>query len=317
MSLFDEAYKHAYTHLKKPNNWDLFWKNVVKAAHKTKNVYQRQRIGQFSFNHNYIIRINDQKQKYTVGQQLGSKRRKQVVIVIPDYQDEPATFKEIQKSGFTQYVIFLKDSKKIRERIIEPKSNEPIQNNYLIKNIMDPEALYMKELFIEAYQLCRWLFNELNPSYPSVYLWGHGIGASIATFLSYAFPKYIKAQILQHPLICDFTNNYENLSNYYIDTIKQYIKKKPKNKQQTLQTLEYFDCLFFSNLLKTPTCMIIDLHDKNSLPKGAFALFHHLPTENKTMHICTNKSNQHKKIKETKDAIHIVTNYIKSAPRNF
>lgn len=309
MSLFDDCFQ-TYPHWNEcPGDWASFWKSSLT---KLKRVPQelRSEVDKSLFFGENVVKLTFQGfDKYQLHATLYLPKRIRakppVVVVFPDYIASEKLYPGFLEERYAVLVPQLRGHD-IEHKVLEKNNSEGLRGfGYFAENLREKENYYMKSLYLDAYRLIEVLRLNEHVDKSRIYFYGKGTGAAMALFVETFMPR-AQAIALDCPSFINLPVT-QNLSKAeYALEINSYIRKNPSRHNSIKKELGYFDALYFSNKIKPPLLMTLNLEDHENNPRGAFSLFHGLKGE-KAMEIYPDTADYHES--EKKKISKIVTFY--------
>ena len=291
MSIFDQCYQTRADFTNKPKNWKEFWYSELQIVQSIPNsiVLKKKSTMNFKIKNQLNLQYHSVN-NYQLSIQLlttSSIRGKLPTIVIfPDYVEKFPILKSILDLGFLVCLMQMRGHKKPIKTINEKGEMQDRKSyGYFANNIDNPNNYYMRDLLLDGYKTIEVLSEEPVVDSERIGVWGRGIGATMALFVS-KFSNRISSQIIESPSFCGWENLHKS-NEKYAKEIHSVLKKKSQSYQKRLQqNISYFDGIFFAENLETPSAFITNVADKKVSPEQSFALFHAIKGK-KEIHVFT------------------------------
>ncbi|MBV6494332.1 MAG: Cephalosporin-C deacetylase [Turneriella sp.] len=321
MALFDDCFNSEANIALRPKNLEKFWKEQIQNLKKipiemeTKKKVSRKILTEQNLTIEFqsIDKYHMQAQLF-VPRKLSGKSP--LVLIFPDYAKEAVIYKGLMNAGIAQMIVRMRgheaprpiEEKKDLINATQKTEKHSSAYGYFAERLLEIENYYAGKIFLDAYralEVAR-LRREVDTS--RIGIIGQGVGAAQALFAS-AFMERGDALYLENPafLNLDETQNMSDAD--YAREINTGARGSKKVKQQIKENLRYFDPVYFAEKIKTDCAFSINLHNKESSPHGAFALFHLLQCE-KDMFLFT-ENDPLSLAREKKEAVTNVVKYFR------
>ncbi len=214
-------------------------------------------------------------------------RKPRALVHVHDYNNlVPRPQQELEDS-LAHFFITLRG----HANIIAPSvdEEEPSSPGYLIENILDRDAYYVKAVYLDLYRaidLLR-LIPDLNCS--AIGAMGKGFGAAAAVFIT-AFTGRIAALVLDTPAFCHLALGQNLARSDASREINEFVATARNKKKLVKDNLTYFDALNFADMIFCPVLATVGFKDTISPPECVFSLFNHIRSE-KVMEVYPEEGN--------------------------
>ena len=296
MASFDECFANIPSLKDRPKDMTTFWnKQITKLKKIPIEIDAKKKISKKVLKETQVNISYKSATKTCIEGHLYSPKKlvkkPPVVIIFPDYEEpkvEPVNV--LSQKGIAQFIVRLRGHDRIYDPPEEVQETEKSGLGLFKENLMKKEAHYTTQLFLDAFRTLEMIRLRKEIDTSRIGLWGRGIGAVMALFVS-AFMKRTTSLFLEKPSLANFDVT-QNLSraNCCLE-INQELKTQTRNKTAIKNNLKYFDAIYFADKIKAPTAMVLNLKDTEAVPQGGFAIFHHIKGE-KDMHLFVNDDQQ-------------------------
>jgi len=286
MSAFDDYYNCYPDYRGMPDDWELFWKNNIKALKKIAIDPAIEKMGNTMNSSHNAFRVKYYGvESYKLIMNFYAnrlKKRSPLIIYFPDYHSKESDFKEILDEGFNLCVLQLRGEreKEIEYQNLEKEKDKPESYGFFAENLLNKDHYYMYYLYMDAVRTIDVIKLKNEFSTENIYLWGNGTGAAMALMANYANGDIGKV-FLQNPSFCYLDETQNVSTSFYSKEINGYIKKNKNLKKTIKQNLSYFDALYFAKKFQTPVAFGITMNSDEKNQSGAFALFHAIAADKK------------------------------------
>lgn len=142
----------------------------------------------------------------------------------------------------------------------------------LVRNIEDKKSYLYKSIIIDCLLAIKILSQIEQIDTERIGVMGMSQGGALSVVTA-ALHKKVKALSADVPWL----TNYEYQLNHEVEgpynEIKEFFRRFPEKKEAALETLGYFDALFFAEILDKPVFMSLGLEDPVCPPPSVRALF--------------------------------------------
>lgn len=289
MALFDECFSAEADLSLAPRDLEKFWQAQLARLKKVPlEVSSKKKVSRKILTEQNLTIDFQSIDKYHMQAQFIVPRkfsgRPPVVVIFPDYGKEAVAYKGLMNAGIAQLVVRMRGHEAPRPLHVEDKTAHTKEEKreesygYFREQILEPDDYYATKIFLDAYRALEVtrLRKEVDTS--RIGIIGQGVGAAQALFAA-AFMQRGEALYLENPafLNLDETQNISNAD--YAHEINSAARGSKKAKQQIKENLHYFDPVYFAKKITASTAFSVNLTNKESVPHGAFALFHLLQHE--------------------------------------
>ena len=317
MSLFDDCYQTRVNLEDKPRDWKEFWhQEILKAKSLPKDITIRKKMPVKAKIKNQIDLEYSSVDNYRLTTHLFAttplpRRDVPVIIIFPDYIQKFAISKKFLRSGLLVCLLQMRGHKTPLISMNEDgRMEEKKSYGYFAKNLDHPNIYYMKYLLLDAYQTVQVLLNQPNVDTKRIGVWGKGIGAVMALFVS-KFSDHISSQVIESPGFCHLDTLHQSGAPY-AEEINYLLKKVNKsNRKKLKENARYFDGAFFAEKLTVPSAFVTNLNEKKLPPEQTFSLFNGV-TGDKEIHIFTETAPK-SRAQQEQQTQNIVYNYFSRA----
>lgn len=148
-----------------------------------------------------------------------------------------------------------------------------------------PEHSFAYATYMDAVRAIDFLRLQKEVDHNRIGLVGRGFGAGPAVFAAIARPESVVAVSLDRPAMV-LVDRWLELSSSPLSSDMNTIleHQAPKIKTRVKKALDYTDPFHFSERIRSPLQMIVDMEDQSSPALCAFSLFHRVQSE-KEMHV--------------------------------
>jgi cephalosporin-C deacetylase len=264
----------------KKNDFDRFWEKAIAEIRKIpleaglKKNSKRTTPGFVS----YDVSYRGFSKAATLGELLIPERitKPKVIIHIHDYNNVQWFPPHVFNTGAAHLLIMLRGHHEIvsmRETVEDSQSP-----GYMIENILNKDAYYVKALFLDVYRSIDMLrlVNELDCG--AIGIIGKGLGAATAVFAA-AYSDRVAAIVLDTPSFCHLSLSQNISTSEVTGEINDFIASEKNKKKTVKDNLTYFDSLNFSDKIHCPVLVTVGFKDTVSPPECVFALFNRLLCE--------------------------------------
>ena len=317
MSLFDRCYQTRVNLEDKPRDWKEFWhQEILKVKSLPKDITVKKKMSietkikdqvdlEYSSVDNYRLTA------HLFAAKSLPNRNVPVIIIFPDYIQKFTISKKFLRSGILVCLLQMRGHKIPLISINDDGRREEKKSyGYFAKNLDYPGIYYMKYLLLDAYQTVQVLLNQPNLDAKRIGVWGKGIGAAMALFVS-KFSDHISSQVIESPGFCHL-DTLKQSGAPYAEEINYLLKKVNKSSRKKLEAnARYFDGAFFAEKLTVPSAFVTNLNEKKLPPEQVFSLFNGVRGD-KEIHIFTETARE-SRIKQDQQIQNIVYNYFSRA----
>lgn len=309
MSFFDECYRTFADSLDRPKDFDQYWTSRIKQISRIPlEVHSEKKMSRKILKESKITIHFQSSERVQVRADLIAPRKMRgkppVVVLFPDYMEEPAFFPLLQDLGLAQVVLHYRGQdeffQKRKQMSEEEKEKAPESLGFFRENLDEKDNFYMGHLYLDAYRLLEVIRLQKNLDSSRIGIWGRGIGSALALFVT-RYMNRTSFLILESPSFCHLEVSQNKSKALYAKEINTYIRSQRKSRSKIKENLKYFDSLFFTDRIFSETVSIAPFQKTNYVPQSAFALFHAIPAE-KTMVVYTKES----KLTDDKLRSHII-----------
>ncbi|HRP70880.1 MAG TPA: acetylxylan esterase [Turneriella sp.] len=306
MALFDDCFNSEANTTLAPPDLDKFWKAQIARLKKIPiEMEAKKKVSRKILTEQNLLIDFQSIDKYHCQAQLFVPRKMSgkppLVLIFPDYGKEAVVYKGLMNVGIAQMIVRMRGHEAPRpvpgdkqtgrkaemqnDREKQKTEKQSAAYGYFGERLLEPTEYYAAKIFLDAFralEVAR-LRKEVDTS--RIGIIGQGVGAAQALFAT-AFMERGDALYLENPafLNLDDTQNISDAD--YAREINSNARGSKKVKQQIKENLRYFDAVYFADKIKTDCAFSINLHNKEAVPHGAFALFHLLQCE-KDMYLFT------------------------------
>ncbi|HOO71769.1 MAG TPA: acetylxylan esterase [Spirochaetota bacterium] len=230
--------------------------------------------------------------------------RKKVIILIHDYNTEPAYDPRLFDDRSAYFIMKLRGHESL------PKNDEDIPQTpgYMVERILDRDSYYVKGLYLDTLRAIEMLRLLKNLDCSSIGMMGKGLGAACCVFAA-AYSDRVKAMVLDAPSFCELPVSQNMVSSDITTEINEFIAASRTKKKLIKTNLTYFDALNFSDLVKIPVLTVTGIKDRISPAECIFGLFNRLMCE-KTIEVYPEDGHDAGGKKQFEKSIHWLTTII-------
>ena len=213
---------------------------------------------------------------YSVPKDTPPGRRLPGVLAVPGY----GGFKEIPTQlvlhGFAVLTLHPRgQGESIQEWQLE-------QGTKLTYHLEDKDKYYYRGAYMDCIRGLDFLSSRQEVDLDRLGMWSRSQGGGF-TLATAALDSRLKAAVAEEPFLCNYPIAAELASSPYCE-LRDYLEEHPDQRDTTLNTLSYFDCLNLANRITCPTLVDIGMVDEVCPYKTIMPVFEQIPGP-KAVHI--------------------------------
>ncbi|WP_245991328.1 acetylxylan esterase [Bogoriella caseilytica] len=166
----------------------------------------------------------------------------------------------------------------------DPHGTGPSVPGFMTRGILDPETFYYRRLYTDALRLVDAVAELPFVDASRIAVTGRGQGGSLALAAA-ALHRRVAAAMPCAPLLCDAGRSIVITPQPPITEITRFLSVHHGREPEVLRTLAYTDGAELAYRVTIPTYMSTSLMDGVAMPSTAFAAFHNLASQDKSLEV--------------------------------
>jgi cephalosporin-C deacetylase len=195
------------------------------------------------------------------------------LVIAPGYTAEPAIPKNWASQGYAAIGL------SPRGKTGSNANYEPGFPGLIVDNITDRNTYAYRGFYIDAIRAIDFLRSRPEVDSSRIGSYGTSQGGALTIVSAALRPDVIKCGAAGAPFLTCFMEAASFTNSYPYEEINEYLRAYPERESAVRETLEYFDCINFAPLVRSPMLVHLGLEDDVCAPETGHAFFNELTCE--------------------------------------
>jgi len=197
------------------------------------------------------------------------------VMELPPYKEQMPLPLHLGMHGFATLSLFP------RGQSISRKEWQVVLEDKIVHNATDPGKYYYRGAYMDCVRGLDFLSSRPEIDAKRIGTWGFSAGGGLS-LVTAALDRRVAAAVAAVPWPCDFARNAGSSAFPFVQ-VRNYLERNPAQREQVLQTLQYFDVVNLVDAISCPVLIGGATADQMHPIESTLAAYARIPSKKSTL----------------------------------